>query len=151
MSDKNHNATVGQYAPCMGNFGEQIAIEFKISGGEYDGQSFTWFGGFSDDDAGGKTRRERTYDTLKVLGWPGDDLSDLSMIKGKPARIVLETKEKNGKTFTNVKYVNAAGGLAVKRENIISGAEWKRFANKMKAADGGAPKKPADGDDDLPF
>ena len=57
---------------------------------------------------------ERTMETLtEVMGWDGDDLSDLDgtgLLEGKQVWVVLEEETWEGKTKTNVKYINKVGG-----------------------------------------
>ena len=61
---------------------------------------------------------EITMDTLtKVIGWNGDDLSDLNGtgdFVGKEVWLVLDEEEYNGKIQTKVKFINRVGGQTQK-------------------------------------
>lgn len=142
----------------------QVAVEFEILSAEAAGEHITWYGFFSE-----KTE-ERTIKSLRLAGWRGDDLSDLSSLGGDDApevALVIEEETYEGKTRTKVQWVNAPGaGLAMKSE--MSPEEAKAFATRMKgrvaqiSGPRPAPTKsrplpprreepPPVGDDDIPF
>ncbi len=125
------------------NGNPQIAVRFQILDEGHDGQEITWFGSFSKNKGqGSKTPLERTIESLRVCGWEGDDLSDLTGIDANEVSLVIEHEEYEGKTQAKVKWVNRPGGLALKAPMSVDSA--KAFAAKMKgeviaASKGAAP------------
>lgn len=94
---------------------------------------------------------KRTVESLRHMGWRGDDLSDLSSIGAKLCQIVVESEQSGTSSnwYPRVKWVNAnestgggGSGLAVMDE-----AAKKRFAAAMRgqiiAASGGVASKAA--------
>lgn len=144
------------------NGNPQVAVELEITEGERQGDTLTWYGYFTD-----KTE-ERTIQSLRLLGWEGDDLSSLIGIDQNEVTIVVEEEEYDGQVREKVKWING-GGLAMK-ETMDDGAA-KAFAAKMrgkvlavskampraKPANGQKPpaqKPPSEDDlkgDDIPF
>lgn len=124
----------------------QVAVELEVIEGNYAGQHATWFGFFTE-----KTQ-ERTLESLRLLGWQGDDLSDLKGIDRNDVKIVVEEETYNGKTTAKVQWINAPGGMALK--DPMSADQAKAFAAKMKATVIAQRKKAASerkGNDDPPF
>jgi hypothetical protein len=149
----------------------QIAIEFEfldVTGG------ITYYGPLTD------AAFEYTMKAVRTAGFQGDDLSNLTSLTGETPEVVLviEDDEYKGKTTRKVKFINSAGGLALK--DALQGDELAGFARQMKgkilaydrSAGTPAPKakpqqrRPADGppmehleaqsggapsDDDIPF
>jgi hypothetical protein len=154
---------------------EQVAILLRVveEGGENHGAELTWYGYFTEKTA------ERTLESLRHLGWTGDDLTDLSGIDANEVSIVVEHEEgQDGKLRARVQWINApGGGLAMK--DRLDGAAAKAFATRMRgmaiasrdkqraqagAANGPRPAAqprpraaaagggdPGFGDDDIPF
>ncbi len=137
---------------------EQVAVEFELTEEDVRGQRITWYGFFTDGTF------DRTIEGLRACGWEGDDLSNLSSINGSvEASIVIEHEEYQGHVKARVRWVNKAGGVAVK--DRIPDDEAKRFAAKMrgrisagvvkaggKPTSAAAPRAPLAGEDDpLPF
>lgn len=62
----------------------------------------------NDDDAGdGKpSSRERSFATLRKLGWDGEPDGRFTGLVGKPVSVTVEHKTSNGKTYANAKYFN---------------------------------------------
>lgn len=105
---------------------EQVAVRLRIVEGDEAGHEITWHGYFTE-----KTT-ERTLESLRHLGWKGDDLFDLSGIDANDVSIVVEEEEYDGKLQSKVRWINAAGGLAMKER--MSEGDAKRFAQRMKGA-----------------
>jgi hypothetical protein len=61
----------------------------------------------NDDDAdpvkGYKSSRDRSFDTLRRLGWDGEPDGQFNGLVGKPVSVEVIHKASNGKTFANVK------------------------------------------------
>lgn len=102
----------------------QVAVELHILDPDYAGETITWFGYFTD-----KTQ-ERTFETLRLLGWKGDDLSDLTGITDNEVSVVIEEDEYQGDVRLKVKWINKVGGLALKTP--MTPEQAKAFAIQMK-------------------
>lgn len=144
---------------------EQIAVELLILEGEHEGERLSWYGYFTEGTFA------RTLESLRLLGWRGDDLSDLSGIDENAVSIVVDEEEYNGERKVRVRWINAPGGLALKEP--MTSDQAKAFAAKMRgrvlalSKGNGAkqppqpaprPTKPSAGheppphsDDDIPF
>lgn len=125
----------------------QVAVELVVTTGEHQGKRITWFGFFTD-----KTT-ERTLESLRHLGWEGDNLADLSGIDRNEVSFDVEAEEYKGEWKPKVRWINAPGGLALKQP--MTPAESIDFATKMMGAViahrqkmGVAPRKD---DQDVPF
>lgn len=152
---------------------EQIGVMFELVDDQ--GQRITWYGYFTD------ATFERTIESLRRLGWNGNDLADFH--RGLPADVdnevdivVEEETDNNGEPRPKVRWINSAGGgVAVK--TVLDDQQVRAFSARMKArvaglqAAGGAtpartPKPaavgaaargpertidPAFDDDDIPF
>ncbi len=104
---------------------EQVAVELTFVDGEYQGQSATWYGYFTD-----KTT-DRTLDSLRNLGWEGDDLADLSGIdKNEVAIVIDDEQDDHGNVRSRVRWINRAGGLALKER--MNPAQLQDFAARMR-------------------
>jgi hypothetical protein len=86
---------------------EQIAVDFEIVDGDERGRRITWYGYFTE-----KTE-ERTIESLRICGWVGDDISGIVDLPNE-VELVIEPETYEGKTRSRVKWVNRAGGLALK-------------------------------------
>ena len=106
--------------------GEQVAVEFQVYDAEgVPGESITWYGYFTE-----KTF-ERTIESLRLCGWTGNDLSDLSGVDANEVSLTIENEEYNGTTRSKVQWVNAPGaGLTLKEQ--LSPEEATSFAQRMK-------------------
>ncbi len=104
----------------------QVAVELHVLDESFAGESITWFGYFTEKS------QERTLESLRILGWKTDDLSDLSGITDNEVKIVVEEDEYMGEVRLKVKWINKSGGIALKER--MNEAEAKAFARKMKGA-----------------
>jgi hypothetical protein len=134
---------------------EQIAVRFSLL--DCENQEITWYGYFTD-----KTL-ETTFKALRTAGWKGQDLMDLSDLCGREDApevfLVVEHETYEGKTTAKVRWVNGAGGLALKK--ALDPNKAKTFAARMKGQiaafdrSAGTPKpapaKNGHGPDDIPF
>ncbi len=112
---------------------EQVAVSLETTDadGNPTGERIAWYGTFTDN------AYPYTVKTLRVMGWQGDDLSDLSSIAGTPVSIVVKTEsyeDRSGATKTSQKvaFVNPPGGGAILKEQMTPDAA-KAFAARMKA------------------
>lgn len=104
----------------------QVAVELEILSGPDAGHSITWFGYFTE-----KTQ-QRTIESLRHLGWKGDDLSALDGIDANEVSIEIHHEEYNGEQQAKVKWINASGGLAMR--DAMGAADAKAFAQSMRGA-----------------
>lgn len=118
---------------------EQIAVRFEITTPESEFNHITWYGYFTD-----KTF-ERTIESLRFCGWVDYDVSDIKGLDKNEVDLVIEDEEnEQGAIHPKVRWVNRAGGLAIKAP--LSGEKAKSFAasmrDKIKAMDAAAGTKP---------
>ena len=111
---------------------EQVGVQFQILEGEDTGKHITWYGFFTDKST------ERTIESLRHMGWQGDDLSDLSTVGDRDAPDVLlviedELDDRDGTMRSRVRWVNRMGsGVAIKDK--MDDAQARAFAARMKGA-----------------
>ena len=95
----------------------------------------------NDDDAdpakGYPSSRERSYQTLRRIGWDGEPDGQFNGLVGKPVTIDVVHKVSGGKTYANVKSFRAP---------IKSSVDPAAAATLF-----GASVKPFVSDDDIPF
>lgn len=116
----------------------QVAVLLEFTNGPWKGTTLTWYGFFTD-----KTK-QATIRALRSLGWQGDDLSDLSTVRGEaPCTIQMET-DLEGVTRPRVRFI---GGGVIAMKNTMNDEQKKAFAASMKAFAAGitaaAPAEPA--------
>lgn len=92
---------------------------------------------------------ERTFKTLRDLGWKTDSLEDLEGIGDTEVDVVVDDEEYDGKTHSVVRWINALGAGKMEADKVKTFAA--RMAGEVKrlglsAADVAAAKK-----DDIPF
>lgn len=91
-----------------------------------------------DDAANGKlSSRERSFATLRKIGWNGEPDGQFNGLVGKPVSVDVVHKASGGKTYANVKYFNPP---------ITSSVD-----HSAAVALFGATVKPFVSDDDIPF
>lgn len=109
-----------------GNGSEQVAVQFVLLEGPDEGKHITYYGYFTD-----KTT-ERTIDSLRLCGWDGDDLSDLTGIDANEVYLVIEHDENDkGEARATVRWINGQGGGLAVKERMDEGTA-KAFAERMK-------------------
>lgn len=105
----------------------QVAVDIVITEeeSEYCGQHRTWYGSFSDK------AMDRTLQSLRFLGWQGDDLSDLAGIDQNEAYVTITHEEdQEGNIRDRAAFINNSAGLAIKTP--MDDGEAKAFAERMK-------------------
>jgi hypothetical protein len=107
------------------NKNEQIAVEFEILTPDAEMPRLTWYGFFTE-----KTW-ERTIESLRYMGWEGDDLGNLSALGTNEVDLVVDEEEYNGKVQTRVRWVNRPGGLNLKAP--MSPERRVAFAAQMRS------------------
>lgn len=156
-----------------GTGAEQIGVLVQIIEGPHAGEVCTWYGFFTD------AAFERTIESLRHLGWQGDDLTKLETIGSQTASAVFEVEEdRDGTQRTRVAFINAALDVAMRQRmepeaaarfaaaiarklSSKAPASGKTPAGKApapgkapasgKAAGSGKPAGSVDKDDDIPF
>ena len=103
---------------------EQVAVELKLTEEVFTGERITWYGYFTEGT------QERTFESLRALGWEGDDLSNLTGLDKNEVSIVVQGEEYQGRTSLKVKFINPLGGLALKE--TMTPDQAKAFARRMK-------------------
>jgi hypothetical protein len=119
---------------------EQIVVKFAIVGGQYDGQTVTWTGYFTD-----KTF-DRTIQSLRYCGWRGEDIDDLTGIDAHEVEIVVDHNTYDGKTFARVSWVNQIGGKA-----RMPADDARAFAESIKGRIARMTPSEPEPDDSTPF
>lgn len=102
----------------------QVAVYFEFLD-EGVGGGITWFGFLSEKAL------ESTVRGLRNCGWEGDELADLTGLDKNEVELVVEMEEYNGQTRPKVRWVNRAGGAAVK--NAMGEDEAKAFSANLRA------------------
>lgn len=124
----------------------QVAVDIVIiEEGEWEGQHRTWYGSFTEKST------DRTLQSLRLLGWRGDDLSELVGLGETEAYVTITHEEdQEGNLRDRAAWINSGAGIAVKKPMNADSA--KAFAERMKghvlshnAKTGGSPNatKPA--------
>lgn len=150
---------------------EQIAVSFKLIEPGFEGRFIGWYGMFSD------TQIEFTVKALRACGWRGVDLTDMTGMGDNEVSLVVEHEEYKDKVYARVKWVNAGGGVLLKK--VLDPNAKKAFAQRMRSVIAGVdmslgtrpaaapaagstqrqaapaasrqPNPPPHGDDDIPF
>jgi hypothetical protein len=112
----------------------QIGVEFQILDGGRTGddsavgKSITWYGSFSSEKA-----IEITMKALRVCGWQGDDLDDLTTIDTNEVSIVIqEDQDLEGNPQIRVRWVNPIGGGGIALKNRMDETSARAFAAEMR-------------------
>lgn len=105
---------------------EQVAVELRIVEEEFLGDAITWYGYFTENTT------ERTLESLRLLGWAGDDLFDLSGIGSTEVRVVIKEEEYEGKLRLKAEWINPIGGLGLAKP--MNDQQAKAFAARMKGS-----------------
>lgn len=112
-----------------GNGSEQIGIDFEIVEGEHKGTHVAYYGSFNGDQA-----TEITIKAMRTAGWRGDNIADLSTL-ARPdvpeCDLVCEPETYEGKQKLKAKWVNPAGGLAMKKP--LDEAKKASLAQRIRA------------------
>lgn len=103
---------------------EVVVVMFELRGGTRDGQSHQWTGFFGDANS-----IARTLDSLRHCGWTGETLGDMTGMGDAEVNVVIETKEHNGKTYEEIKWVNRPPRLFLK--SPMNQDALKRFSENM--------------------
>jgi hypothetical protein len=128
----------------------------QITEGDEKGRTLTWYGYFTDKTV------ERTLESMRFMGWTGEDPTNPTNLDANEVEIVVEPEDYTNdkgetKTRSRVRWINRAGGLALKTRlddaKKASLAERIRghvakVDQKLQAEGAGADGKPKG---DVPF
>lgn len=97
----------------------------------------TWYGSFSSTvmKKANKTVAQRTVESLRYMGFKGNDFLELEMQKiDQIVSITVEheVSEKDGKTYLKVGWVNQIGGGVIKIARPLSTEDKRKFAAMMR-------------------
>lgn len=116
---------VGAQLGETSNHNEQIAIRFALL--DFPGQHITYYGTFTE------AAFEYTMGAIRVAGFKGEDISDLSSLAdGVAPEVILVVihEEYNGKISSKVRFINSTGGMALKQ--ALQPDQAKAFAQRLK-------------------
>lgn len=107
--------------------GEQVAVEFELmdSTGAV-GPHILWYGYFTEKAF------DHTIRALRVCGWKGDMLTDLSGLTDNEVSLVIESETYEGRTKSRVRWVNPAGDVGLGLKAPLTGDKARAFAAKMR-------------------
>lgn len=117
------------------NNNTQIAVTVEVvDHDEYTGEETTWIGHFTD-----KTT-ERTIESLRHMGWQGDELAELedadavrcAELLPETIIVVVEPEVYEGKERLKAQWINKIGGGFAFKEPL-AGADLKSFSAQMRA------------------
>lgn len=103
-----------------------IMVSFPVKNEDGTERFLAWRGYFTE-----KTT-ERTIESLRFMGFEGDDLTNLVGLDTLEVDLVVEDEEYEGKTYERVQFINKPRGPAVKKP--LEGQKLGAFAAQMKAA-----------------
>lgn len=103
-----------------------IAVSFKVKDTDGEEKFVSWRGFFTE------ATTERTIESLRYLGFEGDDLGNLVGLDKNEVELVVEDEEYEGKTFARVQFINKPKGPTVK--TVLEGQKLSAFAAAMKGA-----------------
>lgn len=102
----------------------QVAILFEFCDGPYKGTSLTWYGFFSEKTKAGTIR------ALRLTGWQGDNLADLSTCRGEAPCVIQVEPDLQGVARAKIRFV---GGGVIAMKNVMNEEQKKAFAASMMA------------------
>lgn len=103
---------------------EQVVVQFELLEPDYANQTISWYGFFTDATC------ERTFESLRIMGWQGTNLDDLTGVDANEVSLVIENEEWEGKTRAKVRWVNAVGGMGLLAP--LAPDKAKAFAARMR-------------------
>jgi hypothetical protein len=128
LSPGNYRAKASEWAIGQASTGTmQIGVSFDLL--DLPGQRITWYGFFTDSTL------KTTVKALRTMGWEGSDPSEFADRGGRldtnEVQLVVEhEQDKNGETRARARWVNPAGGLAMK--SVLQGNDLKAFGAQLR-------------------
>ena len=113
----------------------QVSATFRLL--DFPNSTPTWYGSFSKTvmKKSNKTVARRTVESLRYMGFKGDDFLQLETQKlDQIVSITVEHKinEKDGNTYLGVGWVNQLGGGVIKIARPLNDQDKRRFAAMMR-------------------
>lgn len=113
----------------------QIAVSFEIVDERFHGETITWTGTFTE------RATVRTIESLRHMGWAGDDLSEFEAMDETAVRaalpnaisLVCEPEEYDGQWRLKAQWVNRPGAGRFAFKKPVAGNDLKAFAAQMRA------------------
>ena len=102
----------------------QVAVLLEIVEGEHAGLTLTWYGYFTEKTETGTLR------SLRLLGFKGDDLTDLSSVNGQAPCTIQAEADLKGVIHAKVRWI---GGGALALKNVMTADQKAAFSASMKA------------------
>lgn len=121
---------------------EMVSATFTLAAPPADAPKTIAWQGYLTDAA-----MPRTVESLRTMGWTGNDLCSLESAMTRDVQIVVEHEEYNGRTYAKVKWVNGVDY----RPPIINQEEAKRVASRWKDAIARLAPAELDPNDKVPF
>jgi hypothetical protein len=104
---------------------EEIRTLFQITEeGPDSGSNITWRGYFTEGTA------ERTIESLRYMGWTGNDITDIQGLDANEVQLVIKHEEYEGKPQAKVAWVNRLAQVYMGQP--MSADKKKAFAARMK-------------------
>ena len=113
---------------------KQVSAHFKLLA-HPEAFPVPWYGSFSGETLGkkGKTVAERTVESLRYMGFKGNDFLELERQPlNQIVSVQVEHNEWEGKVSLRVAWVNMPGGGVVKIKNPLPQDELRQFAGLMR-------------------
>lgn len=115
---------------------KQVSATFKLIDAAGN-PTVTWYGSFSSTAIGntGKTVAKRTVESLRYMGFKGNDFLELETQKlDQIVSIVIEheVSDKDGKTYLKASWINQPGGGVIKIARPLSLEDKRKFAAVMR-------------------
>lgn len=118
------DATLGR----TGTGKEQIAVLLELA--DESGRRISWYGYFTD------ATFDRTIESLRHLGWQGNDLSEFATglpegVNNEIEIVVDHEEDQEGNTRARVRWINSGRGIAVKER--LAEHEARAFGARMRS------------------
>lgn len=104
-----------------------LGVSFKVKDTLDGEEKFVGWRGFFTE-----ATTDRTIESMRYMGFEGDDLSNLVGLDKNEVELVVEDEEYEGKMYPRVQWVNKPRGPMVKNE--LDGQKLSAFAAQMKSA-----------------
>ena len=101
-----------------------VMVSFPVKNDDGTERFLGWRGYFTE-----KTT-DRTIESLRIMGFAGEDLSQLEGLDTNEVDLVVEDEEHEGKTYEKVQFINKPRGPSVK--NALTGEKLGAFAAQMR-------------------
>lgn len=105
---------------------DYVNIVFDLETGTGMKMSLEWAGWFGDDPV----KNKRTIECLRICGWTGNDLSDLTGITDNQVLLVVEDKERGGRCYSTIRFINSPS--AGPGRNAMLPADIKQLSMRMR-------------------